>query len=312
MQALTVNFITNNGFRFNGCTPFADNQEQLRRRSNVGRGQRAHGCGNFAIAYQRSTSGTKARKEAGDIMILGRKANSIIVGLASLGLFLQASPTFAGPPARTDSNSAKVNLDDAPVTAESKPAPKKVVPPAAIDVAMAKNGMVVGRVLNADQTGAKDTEVSIRQGKLEVAKVVTDQDGRFEIANLKGGLYVVAANSGYGLFRFWTAKSAPPKSHQQVLLMSKSIVVRAQNNNDGGEVLYDENGQPYARTYVVDDGVIATPNMGGPGMGGGFGPVGANLGSLNVFTVATAGAAAAGLAVGAVALSNQDDSPASP
>lgn len=251
---------------------------------------------------------------SGVIMVLGRKTNFFIVGLASLGLFLQTTPIFAGPPVRTESNSAKAKLDDAPATPESKPAPKKIVPPAAIDVAMTKDGTIFGRVINADHSGANKTEVSIRQGKLEVAKTVTDEDGRFEIANVKGGLYVVAANSGYGLFRFWTTKSAPPKSHQQVLLMSKSIVVRAQNANDGGEALYDENGQPYARTYVVDDGVIANPNMAAPTMGGGFGSVGANLGSLNVFSVATAGAAAAGLAVGAVAISNNnsDSTPASP
>ncbi len=230
--------------------------------------------------------GTKARKEAGNIMNLGRKTNSFIVGLACLGLFTQSTPTFAGPPVQAESTPAKVKLNDAPAAPESNLATKKVVPPAAIDVAMAKNGMISGRVLNADQTGVPKTEVSIRQGRLEVAKTVTDEEGRFEIANVKGGVYVVAANSGYGLFRFWTTKSAPPKSHQQVLLMSKTIVVRAQNPNDGGEVLYDENGQPYARTYVVDDGVIAGPNSGNAGMGGYFGGVGANLGSLNVFTVA--------------------------
>lgn len=119
---------------------------------------------------------------------------------------------------------------------------------------MAKDGTISGRVLDAEQNGVAKTEVSIRQGKMEVAKTVTDADGRFEIANVKGGVYVVAANSGYGLFRFWTAKSAPPKSHEKVLLMSNSVVVRAQNANDGGEVLYDDNGQPYAKIHVVDHG----------------------------------------------------------
>lgn len=245
-------------------------------------------------------------------MKLGRKTNSFIVGLACLGVLTQSTPTFAGPPAQAESTTAKAKLDDVPAATESTPAAKKMVTPAAIDVAMTKNGTISGRVLNADQTGAPKTEVTIRQGRLEVAKIVTDAEGRFEIANVKGGLYVVAANSGYGLFRFWTAKSAPPKSHQQVLLMSKSVVVRAQNPNDGGEVLYDENGQPYARTFVVDDGFIADANSGAPIRGGYYSGVGANLGNLNVFTVATAGAAVAGLAVGAVALSNSDNNSASP
>jgi hypothetical protein len=239
-------------------------------------------------------------------MYLGRKKNSLIVGLACFGLFMQTTPSFAGPPARSESTSAKVKLDDTPATSSEKPAPKKVVPPAAIDVAMAKDGTIAGRVLDAKQNGVAKTEVSIRQGKMEVAKIVTDDDGRFEIANVKGGMYVLAANGGYGLFRFWTAKSAPPKSHDQVLLMSNSVVVRAQNADDGGETLYDDNGQPYCKIHVVDNGVACPPGQGCP-------PVGANLCSLDIFTIALLGTAAAGLAVGIVALTKNDDpAPASP
>ncbi|GDY09688.1 hypothetical protein LBMAG52_31740 [Planctomycetia bacterium] len=246
----------------------------------------------MAIVVQCPVLVTNARKEAGKIMNLGQKTNSFIVGLACFGLLMQTTPSFAGPPVRAESTSSE------------KPVPKKVVQPAAIDVAMAKDGTISGRVLDAEQNGVAKTEVSIRQGKMEVAKTVTDADGRFEIANVKGGVYVVAANSGYGLFRFWTAKSAPPKSHEKVLLMSNSVVVRAQNANDGGEVLYDDNGQPYAKIHVVDHGAVAT----GP-----VGPaVGADLGSLDIFTIALLATAAAGLAVAIIALDDDDPAPASP
>lgn len=236
-------------------------------------------------------------------MNLGRKTNSLIVGMACCGLLIQTTPSLAGPPARAESTSSKVKLDDVPSTADEQPAPKKVVQPTAIDVAMAKDGSISGRVLDAKQKGVAKTTVSIRQGKTEVAQAVTDADGRFEIENLKGGVYLVAASSGYGLFRFWTAKSAPPKSHDQVLLMSKSIVVRAQNPNDGGEVLYDDNGQPYAKVHVVDNGAIAT--------GESCPPVGGNLCCLDIFTIALLGTAAAGLAVAIIAL-DDDDGSASP
>ena len=254
--------------------------------------------------FRRPTQVTKARKEAGEIMNLGRKWNSFIVGLACFGLLMQTTPSFAGPPARAVSNSAKVMLDDIPATPPEKTAAKKVVQPAAIDVAMAKDGTISGRVLDAEKNGVAKTEVSVRQGKLEVAKTVTDAEGRFEIANVKGGVYVVTASSGYGLFRFWTAKSAPPKSHEQVLLMSKAVVVRAQNADDGGEVLYDDNGQPYAKIHVVDNGATCPPGQSGP-------PVGANLCYLDCFTIALLATAAAGLAVAIIAL-DDDDPPATP
>ena len=218
---------------------------------------------------------------------------------------IQTTPSMAGPPAKAESTSAKVKLDDLPSAGDEQPAPKKVVQPTAIDVAMAKDGSIAGRVLDADQKGVAKTTVSIRQGKTEVAQAVTDAEGRFEIANLKGGVYLVTANSGYGLFRFWTANSAPPKSHEQVLLMSKAIVVRAQNPSDGGEVLYDDNGQPYARVHVVDNGAIATGESCPPvGCGG--------LCRLDIFTIALLGTAAAGLAIAIIALDDDDNPAASP
>jgi hypothetical protein len=237
-------------------------------------------------------------------MNLGRKTNSLIVGLACCGLLMQTTPSFAGPPAHAESTSAKVKLDEMPAATEDQPAPKKVVQPTAIDVAMAKDGTVSGRVLDADQKGVAKTSVSIRQGKTEVAQALTDSEGRFEVANLKGGVYLVAANNGYGLFRFWTAKSAPPKSHDHVLLMSQAIVVRAQSPSDGGEVLYDDNGQPYARVHVVDNGAVAPAGASCP-------PVGANLCCLDIFTIALLGTAAAGLAIAIIAL-DDDDPAASP
>ena len=239
-------------------------------------------------------------------MNLGRKINAFIVGWACCGLLIQTTPSLAGPPARAESTSAKVKLDDLPSAADEQPAPKKVVQPTAIDVAMAKDGNIAGRVLDADQKGVAKTTVSIRQGKTEVAQAVTDAEGRFEVANLKGGVYLVAASSGYGLFRFWTAKSAPPKSHDQVLLMSKSIVVRAQNPNDGGEVLYDDNGQPYAKVHVVDNGAICPASQSCPPVGSG------GLCCLDIFTIALLGTAAAGLAIAIIALNDDDDPAASP
>lgn len=265
-------------------------------------------------------------------MNLGRKTNAFIVGLMCCGLLMQTTPSIAGPPARADSKSSKVKVDDVPSTGEKSPkaklndvpstgekspkakpndvpstgnespAPKKVVQSTAIDVTMAKDGSLVGRVLNADQKGVAKATVSIRQGKTEVAQAITDADGRFEVANLKGGVYIIAASSGYGMFRLWTAKSAPPKSHDQVLLLSNAVVVRAQNPDDGGEVLYDENGQPYAQVHVVDNGEIAT--FDGP-------PVGSDgLSGLDIFTIALLTTATAGLVIAIIAL--DDDDSASP
>ncbi|HLQ43200.1 MAG TPA: carboxypeptidase-like regulatory domain-containing protein, partial [Planctomycetaceae bacterium] len=175
-------------------------------------------------------------------MKFGQKTRGAFVGIVSWGLLLQQTPTFANPPAADTAATATWNETK---PSEFKPAPRKAPPPAAIDVALAKNGVAFGRVLDADQKGIANARVSFRQGKDEIAQVTTDQEGRFAIQNLKGGVYLITSSSGYGLFRFWAPKSAPPAAREQVLLRSNAVIVRAQNQDDSGDVLYDENGQPY-------------------------------------------------------------------
>ena len=262
-----------------------------------------------------------ARKEAGGIMKFGQKTRTAFVSIASWGILLQGTPSFAAPPKEADT-AASVKLSEikprmaqpgrvipAGVSPQSdvKVAAKKFTPPAAIDVALAKEGTVSGQVLGADKKGVPNVPVSIRQGKEEVAQATTDKDGRFEAKNLKGGVYLIASNSGYGLFRFWAPKSAPPAAHNQVLIMQKAVVVRAQSPNGSGEVIYDQNGQPYACVHVVDDGALVTDNSCPPVGSGG-------LCGLDCFTVTLLAAAIAAAVLAGIALSEieDDEDPASP
>lgn len=244
----------------------------------------------------------KSRMEAGGIMNFGRKTRAAFVAMACCGLMIQSTPSFAAPPRSNDTAATAKVSDSKP--SESKPAAQKPGQPAAIDVALEKDGVVSGRILDTKQeNGVANTPVVVRQGKEEIASTTTDSEGRFQIKNLKGGLYVVSANKGHGLFRMWAPKSAPPVAHDKVLLMSDAIVVRAQN--DGGEVLYDDNGQPYARVHVIDNGAIATENCPPVGSGG--------LCGLDVFTVTLLGAAIAAAVLAGIALDKaDDDAPASP
>ena len=263
------------------------------------------------------------RKEAGEIMKFGQRTRTAFVGMACCGVLLHGTPSFAAPPSGADTT-ASVRLSDAkprvakpggvtPASftpqSEVKVASKKATVPAAIDVALAKEGTVSGQVFGTDKKGVPNTPVSIRQGKEEIAQTTTDKDGRFEVKNLKGGVYLVTSSSGYGLFRFWAPKSAPPAAHEQVLLMQKAVVVRAQSPNNSGEVLYDQNGQPYAQIHVVDDGAMVTDGSCPPVGSGG-------LCGLDCFTVTLLGAAIAAAVLGGIALheieEDHNNKPSSP
>src|SRR5712691_3120065 len=114
-------------------------------------------------------------------MKFGQKTRAAFVGIVSWGLLLQQTPTFAAPPAAADTAATATLNDTKP--SEFKAAPRKAPAPTAIDVALAKNGVASGRVLDADQKGIANALVSFRQGKEEIAQVTTDQEGRFAIQN---------------------------------------------------------------------------------------------------------------------------------
>ena len=197
---------------------------------------------------------------------------AVINSIASCCILLQGIPVIAGPPQAANSPVVVTPTD-------IKPASPKVPPPAAIDVALAPNGVASGRVLDAQQKGIANSVVSFRQGKEQIVATTTDEQGRFEVQNLRGGTYLITSNNGYGLFRFWAPKTAPPTAREQVLLRSQAVVVRAQSPEDSGEVFYDENGQPYARIHVVDDGSVGCTEKSCK-------PVGANLCCLCLFPLA--------------------------
>lgn len=108
----------------------------------------------------------------------------------------------------------------------AKVAKKNVKAPA--DVALQEGGVLTGLVINQQQKPIDGAVVSIRQGNREVAKTVTNKQGKFKVANLKGGVYEVASANGTGLYRAWAAKTAPPKARNNALVVSGAQVVRGQ------------------------------------------------------------------------------------
>ncbi len=96
------------------------------------------------------------------------------------------------------------------------------------DVALNAGGTLVGRVVDANGQGLEGALVILRQGDREVARTVTDAEGRFVVKNLRGGLYAVTAGQSQSLYRVWTPEVAPPAAADQAVLVSAGAVVRGQ------------------------------------------------------------------------------------
>lgn len=104
--------------------------------------------------------------------------------------------------------------------AASKDLPARKAPAPVVNDITMTGGKLTGRVINAQGKAVDGATVTLRQGKNEVAKLVTDKDGGFAASNLRGGVYEIAAGQSTGVIRVWSEKTAPPSAKTQVMLVS--------------------------------------------------------------------------------------------
>jgi hypothetical protein len=101
--------------------------------------------------------------------------------------------------------------------------------PATTDVALRDGGVLVGQVVDTNGVGIAGTEVSVRQGASAAVAAKTAADGSFSVQGLRGGVYQVATTDGHGVYRLWSAGTAPPAANSRALLVAGKDVVRGQS-----------------------------------------------------------------------------------
>ncbi len=145
-------------------------------------------------------------------MKLTKYLHSACVGLATVGLLVP--------------NSGLVNGAEKQLTT-------KQATPSIIDVSLVDGGILQGQVLSPQGQVMANAPIALHQGKNEVAKTTTDQNGQFALKGLKGGVYVVSTDGAAGVVRAWSPRTAPPSSVQAVLLVPQNWTARAQLLQDG-------------------------------------------------------------------------------
>jgi hypothetical protein len=88
------------------------------------------------------------------------------------------------------------------------------------DVALSADGMLRGQVLSPQGLGVPGVHVAVSSAARDLGSTVTNAEGRFEIAGLKGGVLTLAAGQSRTTVRAWTPKAAPPASQSEVLLVA--------------------------------------------------------------------------------------------
>lgn len=122
------------------------------------------------------------------------------------------------PPAQTPSTSF------APTTAEN---PTPVVPTIG-DISLAEGQTLWGEVIQSDGTPIEGASVRIAQSGRATATVTTSQNGLFAVPGVRPGVYEIATGTTSGVFRVWSAGTAPPVASTSVRLVADAGVVRAQ------------------------------------------------------------------------------------
>ena len=99
---------------------------------------------------------------------------------------------------------------------------------AAISDVRLADGLLRGQVVNAASAPSAQAAVTITSGNRVVARVVTDERGRFQAPVTRGGVFLVSAAGDERVVRTWTAQAAPPAARDGVLLVSEGAAVRGQ------------------------------------------------------------------------------------
>ena len=102
------------------------------------------------------------------------------------------------------------------------------------DVALGNGGVLVGQVVDAQGAAVAMATVTLADHKQEIAQVRADQEGKFSVSGLRGGVYRISFRGQDAMYRLWAPNTAPPVAQQGVILVVGDDVIRGQHGYSAG------------------------------------------------------------------------------
>jgi hypothetical protein len=96
------------------------------------------------------------------------------------------------------------------------------------DVALQKDGMLVGQLVDRNGQPQAGVPVTILSDNKPVATATTDKNGIFTFRGLRGGLYHLTGANGVAAYRVWQPQLAPPGSSPSAVVIAGEDLVRGQ------------------------------------------------------------------------------------
>ena len=157
------------------------------------------------------------------------------------------------------------------------------------DIAV-RQGVLQGVVVDRQAVPVAGHRVRLYAGTTQVAEVVTDVAGRFQVHGVRPGLHAAGLGTSRVPIRFWDLSKAPGNAPRQLVFVMDQSVVRGQSGTEGcGEDCGESCGE-------------------GCDAGGTAGGVAAKRSLTMAALLLAAGGTAAVIAIS----QNDDDAPASP
>ncbi len=128
------------------------------------------------------------------------KFRAVAVGVALGGLLVPTGHLYG-------------QLPPAQITTSSQP----------MDVGLGDGHVLRGHVVDNAGNAADHVNVLLFTGGELVASGQSDARGRFAIANLRGGVYQLAAGDQVSFIRCWAPNTSPPTAKQSVLLQVEDV-----------------------------------------------------------------------------------------
>lgn len=141
--------------------------------------------------------------------------------------------------------------------ADTPAAPAAEVSAATYDIELAQDGLLTGRLVDAEMRPLAAADVAISTNGRVVANTVTDDRGVFAVAGLRSGFHQIAAGDAVRNCRFWAVGTAPPRATQGMQIVADDSVVRGQWGPPTMTNRFIRNAKVWATNPFVVGGIVA-------------------------------------------------------
>lgn len=97
-----------------------------------------------------------------------------------------------------------------------------------LDVALSPHGTLSGQIVDSAGLPLANQPILAARVNEQPLEVTSNEQGRFSIVGMRGGLYQLSAGGAAVACRCWLAGTAPPAAGTQVLLVAEEDIQRGQ------------------------------------------------------------------------------------